>query len=150
MAPAVNSPSISIPDPYAKYDTWGVCWLVTRPDRNLLLVVHGPKGLSLPGGKPNEGETVFQAGVRELKEETGYVVTDEDKVEYADPGIADNEMKTYCLITNIGRLQGRLEESPEGVPYWAAPWTLVGQHARFPVYNRWLLNNLNIRYARYR
>ena len=128
---------------------WAVISVIQRVDRNLILVVHGPKGLGFPGGKPNEGETVFAAGVRELREETGLIITSEECVEFIDPMPADNGIKTYALNI-IATPGGRLEASDEGVPYWTAPWVLVSKHARFPKYNRRLMDILNIRYARYK
>lgn len=47
--------------------------IIYHPDRGIVLVKRGhePLGMALPGGFVDEGETVEQAAVREMREETG-------------------------------------------------------------------------------
>jgi 8-oxo-dGTP pyrophosphatase MutT (NUDIX family) len=132
-------------------EPWGVCTLLRR--QHHVLVVHGSKGVVLPGGKPFKGETPKKAGLRELREETGISASDYMLVlDSFDPIVADNGVSTYLLIENPSLTRGTnglwtLEEgfeSDEGVAYWTDPKILVGKHARFPLYNREVLTKAGL------
>jgi len=61
--------------------------------------------IEVPGGKVDEGETAVEAGLRELREETGYAVGPESKIMYlgavqANPAIQDNEMH-FLYVNNV-------------------------------------------------
>lgn len=124
----------------------GVCCVLEHASLNCVLIVHGPKGISLPGGKREGNETVFETGARELFEETGLRIPSEDKVDFIEPRVDDSGRRTYCL--KVKDWTGRLEPSSEGMPYWADPWVLLSPMARFPDYNRWVMDLLKISYRR--
>ncbi len=48
-----------------------ICWVLDAPRRRVLLVQHRVFGWSCPGGHVEPGETIAEAAVRELAEETG-------------------------------------------------------------------------------
>lgn len=115
-------------------EPWGACVVIERD--GLYLAVLGEKGLGLPGGKPQAGETPVECAKRELLEETGLRGYDMRALPSA---CADNGVLTYAFYT--GRWEGSLEESGEGLPVWVHPHILVkSEKARFPKYNRWVLD----------
>lgn len=81
-------------------------------DHRFLLVEQWRAGIDdlsmeIPGGKIDEGESPVEAGLRELKEETGYSATSESKIMYlgdvlANPAIQDNKMH-FIYINNVER-----------------------------------------------
>ncbi|WP_078544408.1 RNA deprotection pyrophosphohydrolase [Litchfieldia alkalitelluris] len=54
-------------------------WVICRYKDQWLLTEHRERGLEFPGGKVEKGETPAAAALREVKEETGAVVS---KLEY--------------------------------------------------------------------
>ncbi|MBS2970153.1 nucleoside triphosphatase YtkD [Metabacillus sp. KIGAM252] len=50
-------------------------WVVCRYQDKWLLTNHGDRGYEFPGGKVEENETADEAAIREVKEETGGVVS---------------------------------------------------------------------------
>ena len=81
------------------------------PDNKILLVERGTtvfKGYwALPGGRVEPGETIEQAIIREVKEETGLNIKINDKLgEYRETGVQDGVYYDYqaaCfLATPVG------------------------------------------------
>lgn len=68
--PSIQSDSFAV---YPKH-RMTVCAAVIREDRNILLIRNPERGWELPGGHVEEGESVCDALLREVKEETGIEV----------------------------------------------------------------------------
>lgn len=50
-------------------------WVICRHKGQWLLTKHRYRGVEFPGGKVEKGETAEQAAIREVKEETGGIVS---------------------------------------------------------------------------
>lgn len=80
--------------------------IIRFPENKILLIKRNTipfKGYwALPGGRMDQGETIEQTIVREVKEETGIDVTIVSKVgEYVEKGIKDNVEYEYyptCFV----------------------------------------------------
>lgn len=98
------------------------------------------RGIGMPGGKVDPGETYAQAAVRECKEETGY------DVELFDvPYIGTDNSSVYEVATFKARIIGGelLEQaSPEGIPMWVDMDDLLT--GKYHEYNKNMLQFFNI------
>ncbi|WP_381442314.1 NUDIX hydrolase [Sporosarcina koreensis] len=83
-------------------------WLVTR---------HSNRGIEFPGGKAEDGETIFDAAIRETIEETG--VTISDLVKFAEYVVISNV--TFCKAVFTGKVSS-IEENPQLFETEGALW----------------------------
>ncbi|RPF50274.1 RNA deprotection pyrophosphohydrolase [Aquisalibacillus elongatus] len=51
-------------------------WVITRYENQWLLTKHADRGMEFPGGKVEKGEIAEEAAIREVKEETGGLVSE--------------------------------------------------------------------------
>lgn len=123
-----------------------VCFLHMNQKGELLAISRRNQDLwGLPGGKVEEGETLKSALVREVFEETGYVVADPEPVYTA---FVPGEVHYICT-TFIGRIVAQASNAPRSEPFeghvkWKSPSALVRQ-SPFYQYNRSLFEHLNIK-----
>lgn len=112
----------------------------------LFLAVMGPKGLGFPGGKPEGNETHFACAKRECEEETGFVLEFENFIAGV---VADSPVMTYAYYQHVQAPDMlKVRDSKEGVACWVPAKALIGEHARFPKYNRNVLKRCGIQIAK--
>lgn len=94
--------------------------IIERDKKILVVNLAYKKGYSLPGGGVNRGETLEQAVIREVKEETNLDLVD---VIYKGSQFAD--MKVYGIVSAlfVGKIKDYsiLKSSSEGEVTWERP-----------------------------
>ena len=90
---------------------------------------HVTGTIGLPAGRPEKGEMPIDTAVRELKEETGFVIGKEDLIENPETYTANIERKggTKTFSLNVfGAVVEKqdLQESNETRPIWIKPTEL--------------------------
>ncbi len=106
-----------------KFSGRTVTAIIKFPDKKILLAKRGTavfKGYwALPGGKVDSGETIEQAVVREVREETGLHVRIVRKIgDYREIGVQDGIMYNYyatCFLVKPigGRIRRQKKEIEE-------------------------------------
>lgn len=80
--------------------------IIPYPDNKILLIKRNTRPFvgywALPGGRMDPGETIEQTVIREVKEETGLIVTIVSRIgEYVEEGIKDDVEYEYyptCFV----------------------------------------------------
>lgn len=105
---------------------------IIEKDGKILLVKRNfpPKGkLDIPGGYVDKNESLEDAAIREVKEETGFDVKLIQKLGEYD--YFDKQEKTaYVFIGEI--IGGKLKESIEGKPIWVKPKKITSKNLSCP------------------
>jgi 8-oxo-dGTP pyrophosphatase MutT (NUDIX family) len=104
---------------------------IIHPDGYVLMVSRpeNPSQYGIPGGKVEDGESILNAAIREVQEETG-IKLDADKVHFlVDKTVPsrrepDVSYTTYCFVTQLDEHHPTV--SPEGLKmWWVEPWQIV-------------------------
>jgi len=91
-------------------------------DENRVLVQEkvGTKykgGLVFPGGHVEEGESLRDSIIREIKEETGLTIFNPQPCGFKD-WIEEDGMRYIVLLYKTNRFEGELKSSEEGRVFW--------------------------------
>ena len=88
-------------------------------DGNKVLVQEkvGTKGLVFPGGHVEEGESLLESVVREMKEETGLTI-EKPKVCGFKDWIQEDGTRYVVLLYKTHKFTGELKSSDEGRVFW--------------------------------
>lgn len=88
-------------------------------DGNKVLVQEkvGTKGLVFPGGHVEEGESLFESVVREVKEETGLTIENPKVCGFKD-WIQEDGTRYIVLLYKTHKFTGELKSSDEGRVFW--------------------------------
>ena len=88
-------------------------------DGNKVLVQEkvGTKGLVFPGGHVEEGESLLESVVREMKEETGLTIENPKVCGFKD-WIQEDGTRYIVLLYKTPKFTGELKSSDEGRVFW--------------------------------
>ena len=88
-------------------------------DGNKVLVQEkvGTKGLVFPGGHVEEGESLLESVVREMKEETGLTIENPKICGFKD-WIQEDGTRYVVLLYKTHKFTGELKSSDEGRVFW--------------------------------
>lgn len=88
-------------------------------DGNKVLIQEkvGTKGLVFPGGHVEEGESLLESVVREMKEETGLTIENPKVCGFKD-WIQEDGTRYIVLLYKTDKFTGELKSSDEGRVFW--------------------------------
>ena len=88
-------------------------------DGNKVLIQEkvGTKGLVFPGGHVEEGESLLESVVREMKEETGLTIENPKVCGFKD-WIQEDGTRYIVLLYKTHKFTGELKSSDEGRVFW--------------------------------
>ena len=88
-------------------------------DGNKVLIQEkvGTKGLVFPGGHVEEGESLLESVVREMKEETGLTIENPKVCGFKD-WIQEDGTRYIVLLYKTDKFTGELKSSNEGRVFW--------------------------------
>ncbi len=88
-------------------------------DGNKVLVQEkvGTRGLVFPGGHVEEGESLLESVVREMKEETGLTIENPKICGFKD-WIQEDGTRYVVLLYKTDKFTGELKSSDEGRVFW--------------------------------
>ena len=88
-------------------------------DGNKVLVQEkvGTRGLVFPGGHVEEGESLLESVVREMKEETGLTIENPKVCGFKD-WIQEDGTRYIVLLYKTHKFTGELKSSDEGRVFW--------------------------------
>lgn len=75
-------------------------------------------GLNFPGGHVEDGESIEESVVREMKEETGLMVADLEEVGHIEWNLPQEGVRHLCVLFRTKSFSGALAPSKEGAVFF--------------------------------
>lgn len=104
-----------------KYSTVILSNMCMIYDKDRILVINRTKsdwpGISFPGGHVEENETLTEAVIREIKEETGLEISDPILCNIKEWRFEDN-VRYIGLLYKTNKYKGKIVSSDEGEVFW--------------------------------
>ena len=97
---------------------------IEKNSKILLMDYSYMKGFGLPGGVVGKGESLEEAVVREIKEETGLEAS---KVDYFGSFVSVELGVPFVSALFVVKGKGKLKQSEEGNLFWLDPKEAVGK-----------------------
>lgn len=94
--------------------------LIYTEDKVLVQEKNGtryPGGLVFPGGHIEEGESLTESVIREMKEETGLLIENPQPCGFKD-WIQEDGTRYIVLLYKTNKFSGELKSSDEGKVFW--------------------------------
>ena len=91
--------------------------LICNGDKVLVQEKIGTKGLVFPGGHVEEGESLLESVIREMKEETGLTIKNPIACGFKD-WIQEDGSRYMVLLYKTDKFSGELKSSEEGKVFW--------------------------------
>ena len=85
------------------------------------------KGYTLPGGHVEPGESIVNAVIREMKEETGYDLHSVEECGYFEWNVPKEGVRHLCILFRSKDFSGNMHSSKEGELFWIKEEDLKGK-----------------------
>ena len=85
------------------------------------------KGYTLPGGHVEPGESIVEAVIREMKEETGYDLRSVEECGYFEWNVPKEGVRHLCILFRSKDFSGEMHPSKEGELFWIKEEDLKGK-----------------------
>jgi 8-oxo-dGTP diphosphatase len=103
---------------------------ITEQDGKILLIDRSDGlGFTIPGGIVRYRETVEQCVLREVREETGYVIVIQSLVGVYSSLRRDPRLRAVSIAYKGSIVSGSVQSSGEGKPCWRKPEEVYGKLA---------------------
>ncbi len=75
-------------------------------------------GINFPGGHVEDTESIEQSAIREIKEETGLVISSLEEVGVYEWNIPEESVRHVCVLYRTNVFEGEVISSNEGPVFW--------------------------------
>lgn len=84
-------------------------------------IKHDWPGINFPGGHVEFNESLEEACMREMKEETGFTINKLEFVGVYEWNLQEERVRHLCILYKSNSYSGKLKSSSEGKMFWIKP-----------------------------